>query len=87
MGKDKGEGSGAPVVSMPVLLNVPCADCGKEVGAAVDPWQLVGDGTFRCVECRAKRIREKAQKDIAVLKEKAAKATDEARQQTLPVEE
>ena len=43
---------------------------------------------MRCVDCRVKRIKEKADADIGALKEKANSARDEAAQGQLefPVE-
>jgi hypothetical protein len=75
-----GEDGGGPAI---VTDHGYCKDCGEHVDVVVEAWQVVGDGTFRCVECRIKRIKEDADTKIAALKQKAAKIREDARQQPL----
>ena len=67
-------------VAVLVMNHGPCVDCQKVVDVVVEPFQVAGGNHFRCLECRAKRIREKADGDIGVLMEKGAVAREEARQ-------
>ncbi len=67
-------------VAVLVTDHGPCIDCSKVVDVVVDPFQVAGKNQLRCVECRAKRIKEKADAEIGVLKEKAASAREEAAQ-------
>ncbi len=49
----------------------------------VDPWQVVGDGTFRCIPCREKRIDNERDKKIGALKESAERAREASGQKHL----
>ena len=61
-----------------------CRDCGQAVDVVVDIHQVQGDGTFICIDCRAKRMKQKCQENVGALKAKADEARENARQQLLP---
>jgi len=83
----EGDEGTEPAVVGAIAIGAICPDCNGEVDVVVEAWQVVGDGTFRCVDCRVKRIRAEAEAKVVALKAKADKAREDSRQQSLPLSE
>ncbi len=78
-----GEQETETVVAQLVTDHGTCKDCGEVVRVMVDPWQVSGDGSVRCVQCRITRMKEKHLNEIATLTEKAKLASEAAAQGVL----
>ena len=62
-----------------------CRDCGNVVDVVVDIHQANGANAFICVDCRCKRILQKAKETAGGIQENAKEAREAARQLGLPL--
>lgn len=82
--KDEETPEGKPVGGVVVDHGL-CRDCDKVVDVVVDIHQASGGNAFICVDCRCKRILQKAKEMAGGIQEDAKAARAEARQLGLPL--
>lgn len=83
MGKKKKDPEHAPCEV--VTDHGRCRECGDVVDVVVDIHQTSGDNKFICVDCRCKRILQKAKETAGGIQEDAKAAREAARQLALPL--